>query len=220
MRRSGYQERIRRKDLLPQAPRNRIAICKRWVVDIDDSTRYQDPIVFPTREITSVTAMASAPARPSPPSHVLETCLYVRDMNQSLAFYINVLGLQPQIKSSRLTMFPLGNTTLILFQLGMTASDSVSESGIVPGHGPDEQTLIALTEENDKPDSDSRRLHMHYCLAVSSREEVEVWEEYLKSMEVKLRGSMNWQKGGKSVYFEDPDGHIGEIGSRGIWEHW
>jgi catechol 2,3-dioxygenase-like lactoylglutathione lyase family enzyme len=159
-------------------------------------------------------------SRPSPPSHILETCLYVRDMTQSTTFYNDVLGLEPQMKSPRLTMFPLGNTTLILFQLGMTESDSVSENGVVPGHGPDERTVSALTRKNSDRDSEIGKLHTHYCLAVSSPKEVETWEEYLKSKEVKLRGVMNWQKGGRSVYFEDPDGHIGEIGSRGIWEHW
>lgn len=166
-------------------------------------------------------ATASAdPSRPPRPSHILETCLYVRDMTQSTAFYSEILGLEPRIKSPRLTMFPLSNTTLILFQLGMTASDSVSEDGIVPGHGPDEDTVSSLTRGNDGQESELSKLHTHYCLAVSSPTEVEVWEKYLSSKSVKLRGVMNWQRGGKSVYFEDPDGHVGEIGSRGIWEHW
>lgn len=166
-------------------------------------------------------AMASPnPSRPPRPSHILETCLYVRDMNKSTTFYTEILGLEPQIQSPRLTMFPLDNTTLILFQLGMTASDSVSDNGIVPGHGPDEKTVGSLTTGGSDQDTELGKLHTHYCLAVSSPIEVEVWEKYLRSKEVKLRGVMNWQRGGRSIYFEDPDGHIGEIGSRGIWEHW
>lgn len=165
--------------------------------------------------------MASTdPSRPAPLSHVLETCLYVRDMTQSTIFYSDILGLEPKIKSPRLTMFPLGHTTLILFQLGTTASDSVSEDGVVPGHGPDEKIIGSLMTENGGRTSESGNLHTHYCLAVSSTREVEEWEHYLRNKDVKLRGVMNWQKGGRSVYFEDPDGHVGEIGSRGIWEHW
>lgn len=165
--------------------------------------------------------MASeAVSRPPPPSHVLETCLYVRDMNKSTAFYRDILGLETQISSSRLTMFPLGNTTLLLFQLGMTSSDSRSERGIVPGHGPDERTVENISELNHAGDGWLGSLHTHYCLAVSSREEVDKWEDYLRSQDVVMRGTMDWEKGGNSVYFEDPDGHVGEIGSRGIWEHW
>lgn len=140
-------------------------------------------------------------------------------MNKSTTFYQHVLGLEPQIKSPRLTMFPLSNTTLILFKLGQTASDSIGERGVIPGHGPDEQTVRALTTSDADGNSEAT-LHTHYCLAVATRIEVDTWEEYLKSKDVILRGTMNWEKGGRSVYFEDPDGHIGEIGSRGIWVHY
>lgn len=210
--------------LLTQAPGTRITVCNRRVSAASiatDLTHSQEAIIFTTEQITSAKAMASVhPTKPPPPSHILETCLYVRDMTRSVAFYTGILGLQLQIGSPRLAVFPLGKTTLILFQLGMTASDSISESGVVPGHGPDERTFSALTIGNNDQQSNPGQLHTHYCLAVSSREEVQAWEEYFKSREVKLRGTMHWQKGGKSVYFEDPDGHIGEIGSRGIWEHW
>lgn len=37
---------------------------------------------------------------------------------------------------------------------------------------------------------------------------------------MKILGRMDWEKGGKSVYFEDLDGHVGEVGSRGVWAHY
>lgn len=37
---------------------------------------------------------------------------------------------------------------------------------------------------------------------------------------MKMRGRINWPGGGRSIYFEDIDGHVGEIGSRGIWPHY
>lgn len=140
-------------------------------------------------------------------------------MVKSTIFYQDVLGLTAQLKTPRLTVFPLGTTTLILFQLGLTASDSSSVRGIVPGHGPDERTVGTLMEVCDNA-SFRGELHTHYCLAASSKDEVDKWEEYLRSEGVVMRGFMNWERGGKSVYFEDPDGHVGEIGSQGIWEHW
>lgn len=64
------------------------------------------------------------------------------------------------------------------------------------------------------------KLRQHFCFAVSTPEDVDKWDAYLQSIGVKVTARMKWDRGGKSVYFEDLDGHIGEIGSRGIWPHY
>lgn len=46
------------------------------------------------------------------------------------------------------------------------------------------------------------------------------WDEHLQNQGVRILGRTDWERGGKNVYFEDPDGHVGEIGSRGIWAHY
>lgn len=46
------------------------------------------------------------------------------------------------------------------------------------------------------------------------------WDTHFQEEGVKILARMDWEKGGRSVYFEDLDGHIGEIGSRGIWAHY
>lgn len=66
----------------------------------------------------------------------------------------------------------------------------------------------------------SNSLQQHYCLGVRDRADVDRWEAWFKEKNVKTLGTMEWERGGRSVYFEDPDGHIGEVGSRGIWEHY
>jgi catechol 2,3-dioxygenase-like lactoylglutathione lyase family enzyme len=63
-------------------------------------------------------------------------------------------------------------------------------------------------------------LKQHFCFAVSDPDEVRGFEKVLQQQGVKILGTMNWERGGRSVYFGDPDGHIGEIGSRGIWPHY
>ena len=63
-------------------------------------------------------------------------------------------------------------------------------------------------------------LRQHFCFAVRDPEDVAKWDERLQKLGVKVNGRMDWEKGGKSTYFEDPDGHVGEIGSRGIWPHY
>ena len=49
---------------------------------------------------------------------------------------------------------------------------------------------------------------------------MEKWDKHLQKLGIEVTGRMDWEKGGKSIYFEDPDGHVGEIGSRGIWPHY
>lgn len=128
-----------------------------------------------------------------------------------------------------MSAFALGATTLLLFQLGMSTRDVVLSRGTIPRHAPTQQILNLLNVERGEPvddtitDSDettkAQSLRQHYCLAVEKKEDVEHWEGWLKVKGVKVLSTMDWERGGRSVYFEDPDGHVGEVGSRGIWEH-
>ena len=111
--------------------------------------------------------------------------------------------------------FPLGPSTLLLFTLGQTGDDIKSEDGMIPHHGPTPDLLSLLNQEGGKS-----LLNQHFCFAVDKPDDVDKWENRLRKKDVKVLSTMKWQKGGKSVYFEDLDGHIGEIGSRGIWPHW
>lgn len=159
---------------------------------------------------------------PSAISHVLELCLYVKDIQKSNAFYTKILGLtaeelKPAILKGRMSVYPVGNTTILLFTLGQTNEDVYpipSQLDLcVPKHGPEEKAMQALVEGGEK-------LRQHYCLAVETKAEALEWEKYLKENGVECHGKMEWPRGGYSVYFLDPDGHVGEIASRGIWAHW
>ncbi|PCG96516.1 Hypothetical protein PENO1_067900 [Penicillium occitanis (nom. inval.)] len=151
----------------------------------------------------------------SPPaiSHILETCLYVRDIEKSANFYKSALNMEPFLTTPRVTAFNLGSTTLLLFKLGSTHQDitvnTEKSHGIIPGHGPNESLL-----------QNGNNLKQHFCFAVKSPQEVDEWDTHLEKNGVRILGRMDWELGGKSVYFEDPDGHVGEIGSKGIWKHY
>ncbi|KAL1968526.1 hypothetical protein VTN77DRAFT_1736 [Rasamsonia byssochlamydoides] len=163
--------------------------------------------------------ISSSSAALPPLSHVLETCLYVRDVAASARFYREALKVEPFMESPRMTGFSLGSTTLLLFQLGSTASDIHTPKGVIPGHGPSESILSSLLSKNQGY-GDRVQLKQHFCLAVKDPEDVAHWDAHLQKQGVRILGRMNWDRGGKSVYFEDPDGHVAEIGSRGIWAHY
>ncbi|GAA5908332.1 uncharacterized protein JCM6883_004350 [Sporobolomyces salmoneus] len=142
-------------------------------------------------------------------TQVLELCLYSRSLPKSVEFYSKTLNLgTPSISSERLAVFPLGQTMLILFQRSQTSNDSIlpHEMGTIPGHGLD-----------PSPENDKVNLKTHFALAVEKKEEVDQWEERFKEEKVEVLGEVEWPGGGKSVYFQDPDGNVGEIASRGIW---
>ncbi|KAL3462261.1 Glyoxalase/Bleomycin resistance protein/Dihydroxybiphenyl dioxygenase [Aspergillus heterothallicus] len=166
--------------------------------------------------------MASTTANPPLPplTHILETCIYVRDIAASAKFYQETLGIAPFFESPRVTGFSLGVTTLLLFELGQTNSDVHTPTGTIPHHGPSPRVLASLQDKTDGHGEEEQSLKQHFCLAVQSPEQVEQWEGHLQAKGVKLLSRMGWERGGKSVYFEDLDGHVVEIASRGVWPHY
>lgn len=127
----------------------------------------------------------------------------------------------------RMSGFAFSQTTLLLFQLGATASDSVmpDNRGTIPGHGPTQNILDLLLPSDSEPTSTApstplASLNNHFCLAVSSSDDVRAWEKWFDAKDVKVLGKVDWERGGRSVYFADLDGNVGEVGSRGIWKHY
>ncbi|KAH0842820.1 hypothetical protein AYO21_10956 [Fonsecaea monophora] len=181
---------------------------------------------------------SKSPLKPPRITHILETCLMVKDVGAATEFYKKVLDVEPFLNTPRMSGFALSQTTLLLFQLGATAADSPmpDNRGVIPGHGPSQDVLslllatradagAATTTAAVTPASSTRselpgRLNQHFCLAVASPADVQAWEKWFEDKDVAILGRVNWPRGGKSVYFGDLDGNVGEIASRGIWEHY
>jgi integrase len=43
------------------------------------------------------------------------------------------------------------------------------------------------------------------------------WETHLASRGVVIEGRNDWERGGRSIYFRDPDGHLLELATPGLW---
>jgi catechol 2,3-dioxygenase-like lactoylglutathione lyase family enzyme len=129
---------------------------------------------------------------------VLETCLYVDDLDRAARFYEGVLQL-PRIggDESRLHAYDVGGqSVLLLFRRGETLETVRLPGGTIPphdGHGP-----------------------AHVAFAVSS-EEMPAWEGRLGEQGVAVEAEMRWPRGGRSVYVRDPDGHLLEFATPGLW---
>lgn len=160
-------------------------------------------------------------------THILETVLYTKNIEKAKQFYGGILQLKPigQLNSDRGVGYELGHCNLLIFQLGKTVNDIVDDPSKpeyrIPKHAPSEHLLETLMDDSKKPyGATSNSLRQHYCLAVETIDEVKKWHKHLLENDVPILGLMNWTQGGHSVYFADPDDHVGEIASRGLWPNW
>jgi catechol 2,3-dioxygenase-like lactoylglutathione lyase family enzyme len=134
---------------------------------------------------------------------VVETILYTSDASKQSQWYKDVLGLEPYIEMlPAIVGFQLPNNTLLLiFNRGYTTEDRpVEGAGMIPKHGCE------------------RGLGQHISFACSGAEELEEWEKHIKGKGVEVISEMNWERGGRSIYFKDWEGHVLEIMTRGVWE--
>ena len=134
---------------------------------------------------------------PPPLTRIVETALYVEDVERSAAFYQRVLGLEPLAEGSRLVpMNAGGGTVLLLFRRGATEEGARVEGGWIPPHG------------SSGPS--------HFALAIRA-EDVDRWRVHLDAEGVDLESEVRWGRGGVSLYLRDPDGHSVELATPGIW---
>ena len=128
---------------------------------------------------------------------ILETSLYVADLARSAAFYRDILGLTPFFESHRLIALDAGKQgVLLLFPAGVEIGDLTDAGGTVPGHG------------------GSGRLHLAFAISAQA---LPKWRETLAAHDIAITAEHRWRRGGVSLYFDDPDGHVLELATPGLW---
>jgi len=63
----------------------------------------------------------------------------------------------------------------------------------------------------------SGQLHLAFAIPSS---ELDAWEAWLKECGVAIEEKKTWQRGGRSLYFRDPDGHLLELATPGVWSNY
>ena len=128
---------------------------------------------------------------------LLETAIYAKDLTLSAAFYERVLGLGAMLATPRLVAFDTGGGgVLLVFAKGASADDIVGPRGTIPGH--------------------DGRGKLHFALSIAAAD-LAAWRGRLASEGVAIIGEYNWPLGGASLYFHDPDGHVVELATPGVW---
>jgi catechol 2,3-dioxygenase-like lactoylglutathione lyase family enzyme len=128
---------------------------------------------------------------------VLETVLYVEDFAPACAFYEQVLGLNSIYRDQRLCAYGVGGRgVLLLFLRGHSLETVHLPGGTIPshdGHGP---------------------VHIAFSIAAG---DCPAWKARLEEAEIEIEGRTKWPRGGESIYFRDPDGHLVELATPGLW---
>lgn len=128
---------------------------------------------------------------------VLETALYVDDLERAARFYEQVLELPALNQDARFHAYDVGGkNVLLLFHRGATLETVHLPGGTIPphdGHGP-----------------------LHVAFAVSAAD-LPTWEQRLAAHDIAIEGRTDWPRGGHSIYFRDPDGHLLELVTPGVW---
>lgn len=139
------------------------------------------------------------------PSAILESALYVTDLDAAVAFYGGVMGLEKiAAVANRHAFFKCGEGVLLLFNAEATRQPPAPGAKLpVPPHGASGQG--------------------HLCFAATAGE-IDGWKARLEAAGVTVEADFHWpakkgqEKGGRSIYFRDPSGNSLEFAEPKIWD--
>jgi catechol 2,3-dioxygenase-like lactoylglutathione lyase family enzyme len=130
------------------------------------------------------------------PSGILETALYVTDVEAAARFYGDVLGLECILRAGdESVFFRCGPGVLILFD-----AEKLKErpaGGLpIPSHG-----AVGAG---------------HVCFR-ATRSEIAEWKRHLQVHEIAIESEFDWPNGAHSLYFRDPSGNSIEFAEPELW---
>ena len=133
----------------------------------------------------------------APPSAILETCLDVRDLSLSCDFYSRLFGYEVMRSDGRFCAMKVDQQqVLILFRQGSDPAGTILPFGRIPSHGSKGQG------------------HIGFRIPAES---LSPWHARLAEMGIPVESQFTWPAGGTSIYFRDPDGHLLERLTPGVW---
>lgn len=130
---------------------------------------------------------------------VLETSLYVDNLEAAERFYGRILGL-PKIYSvpGRQLVFRCDSGVLLIFDPSQTERNQMTiNGGVIPLHG--------------------ARGTGHMAFRVP-KERLDAWRDRLLANGVAIESEVNWSNGAHSIYFRDPAGNSLEFATPDIWD--
>jgi catechol 2,3-dioxygenase-like lactoylglutathione lyase family enzyme len=122
---------------------------------------------------------------------LLESSLYVDDVQASRRFYEKIFGFRviSDFGGRGCAMQAGERQVLLLFQ---------------------KRGSLEITSPHDG----DGELHIAFAIAAA---ELAKWEAWLRENGIAIEERKEWERGGVSLYFRDPDRHLVEVASPGVW---
>jgi catechol 2,3-dioxygenase-like lactoylglutathione lyase family enzyme len=128
---------------------------------------------------------------------VVETCLYVDDLERAARFYEDVCEFKKLIGDERFCALSVADRdVLLLFLKGATLTPIPTPGGTIPPH-----------------DGSG---HQHVAFSIPATAEAD-WQRRLDERGVTVESAVDWPRGGRSLYFRDPDQNLLELITPGCW---
>ena len=133
-----------------------------------------------------------------PVQGMLEFGLYVQDVSRAADFYHQLFGFPVLVSQERIAALDVeGLQVLLLFRHGASSEPMTVSGRLLPPHDGEGTSHLAFAiQESD----------------------VHPWEQWLHEQDVEVESEIEWERGGRSLYFRDPDGHLLELVTPGVWE--
>jgi catechol 2,3-dioxygenase-like lactoylglutathione lyase family enzyme len=122
---------------------------------------------------------------------ILESSLYVDDVPRSVQFYEKIFGFRviSDFGGRGCAMEAGSRQVLLLFKKGGS-------------------------REMQSPHDGDGELHLAFAIPAA---ELANWEAWLEKNEIAVEEKRAWEMGGHSLYFRDPDRHLLEVATPGVW---
>ena len=132
---------------------------------------------------------------------ILEAALYVGDLDRAVAFYRDLFGFEIEVQAELICVLRVpGRQALILFPRAIAQAPVITPPNAIDGTIP--------------PHGGSGRMHVAFGIAAG---ELDAWRARLAARGVPIESIVRWKRGGTSLFFRDPDEHLTELVSPGLW---
>ena len=126
------------------------------------------------------------------PTRIFETVLYAENLAGAEQFYRDAVGLEVIGRGDLAVVFRCGGGVLLIFD----PRKSGAPGRDVPSHGTSGDGHIAFA---------------------AKREDFDAWREQLRNAGISVEREVDWEEGGRSIYFRDPAGNVVELAPPTLW---